>query len=163
MKLAILHFIICFVLNSWVTHTEPNYLDVPLVYHESEIVCRSDSSVKSVRNVGHPSDITISTVSLFGSTYLSGNMSQVSANVPSYSGTFSSFVTTPPGAVTFYTLPNYGGLSICLKPSNGYKTYWEWDISQVGLRPGQVKSIKFGCESSNVHYSSPMTVGKEGY
>ena len=83
-------------------------------------------------------------------------MTQYTSNVGNYGGTFSSFVVTPPGEATFYTLPNYGGLSICLKPSDGFSTHWTYDtITGLGLEPGQIKSMKFGCDSTNVHYSSP--------
>ena len=58
---------------------------------------------ESVRSVGHASDISISTISLFGSIDLVGNMTQYTSNVPNYAGTFSSFVVTPPGLATFYT------------------------------------------------------------
>ena len=84
-------------------------------------------------------------------------MTQYSSNVANYAGTFSSFVVTPPGLATFYTQPNYGGLSICLKPLSGYPSHWTWDITDLGIHAGDIRSMKLGCESTNVHYSSPMS------
>ena len=113
----------------------------------------------AVRNVGHASDISISTISLFGSEYFRGNdMTQYSTNVPNHSGAFSSFIVTPPGEATFYTAPNYGGLSICLKPSDDSAAHYTFALSELGVVPGQIKSMRFGCHSNNIFYSSTSTV-----
>ena len=158
MELYIINFIFCIVLNSWVTYILENYFGSSIVFYQNNFYCRSDSAVRSVRHVGHPSDISISTISLFGETRYNGNMTQHTSDVPNYAGTFSSFVVTPPGLATFYTQPNYSGLSICLKPYNGYITHYTRDIiTDLGLVAGQIKSMKFGCDSTNIHYSSPMS------
>ena len=126
-----------------------NYGYNPIVFPENDFSCRSSSDVVSVRSVGHPSDISIS---LFGSIGFKGSKIQFSSNVGNYGGNFSSFVITPPGVATFYTQPNYGGLSICLKPIPGYPTHVTWDITSLGLEAGQIKSMKFGCDSSNITF-----------
>ena len=129
-------------------------MDRVWIFSENKFTCGNGFDYgRSVRSVGHPSDISISTISLFGETYLKGNMSQYTSNVPNYAGTFSSIVVTPPGVATIYTQPNYGGLSICLQPKWSYPTHWTHDITSLGLEPGQIKSMKFGCDSTNVHYS----------
>ena len=144
-----------------------NYETYASIFYENNFTCKSgDAYDGSVTNVGHPTDISISTIALFESINLTGNMTQHTSNVESYAGNFSSFVVTPPGLATFYTRPNYGGLSICLKPSPGYAggTHWTWRINELGLVAGQIKSMKLGCDSTNIHYSShiPTQMKKDG-
>ena len=113
----------------------------------------------SLRNVGHEYDISTSTISLFGSTYLSGNMTQYSTDVPNFAGAFSSVAVTQPAEATFYTVPNYEGLSICLKArANSGEAYYTFDLNELGIVPGQIKSMRFGCHSNNIFYSSTVTV-----
>ena len=86
-------------------------------------------------------------------------MIQYTSDVPNYAGTFESFIITSPGYATFYSQPNYEGLSICLKPNDAaYPTHWTWDTSSMGWGPDDIKSMKFGCDSTNVHYSSPISL-----
>ena len=86
---------------------------------------------------------------------MSGDMAQFSTNVPNYSGKSTSFVITPPGVATIYTQINYEGKATCVKPENGTQTHWTYDITAaLGIGPSQIKSMKFGCDSSNIHYSS---------
>ena len=88
-------------------YTNPNYAGGPGLFTENNFYCRSGgSAIGSVRNVGHPTDISISTIALFESPVLSGNMSQYTSNVPNYDGTFCSFSLTPPGIATFDTQTN---------------------------------------------------------
>ena len=143
------------------THLRANYGGSPFVFHQNNFHCRSDFWVESVRSVGDPNDISISTISLFWFNSFTGNMSQYSSNVPNYAGTFSSFIITPPGEATFYTLTNYEGLSICTKPNNGSPTHWTEEITELGIEPGDIKSMKLGCDSTNIHYSSPVSTPDE--
>ena len=113
--------------------------------------------VGSVRNVAHAADLSISTISLFGGENFEANITQYSTNVPNYNGKFSSVVVTPPGTATFYTQPNYGGRSICLQSTGGYQSHWTKDLSNLGIEPGDIKSIKFGCDSTNIFQSYPLT------
>ena len=140
-------------------YSSPNYTvgEGYGIYPDNDFRCESRVAYDgSVRNVGHPSDISIPTISLFESTRLEGTMTQYTSNVGNYSGTFSSFVITPPGEATFYTKANYEGRSICRRASFPYPSHWTYDISDLLLLPGQIKSMKFGCDSTNIHYSSPI-------
>ena len=143
--------------NRWVTHTEANYGGLPRVFPQNTFYCRSDYDVVSVRNVGHPTDTSISTISLFEPMSMKGNTSQYTSNVPNFRGTFSSFVITPLGEATFYGAPYYEGLSICLKPRIGYITHFTIAVNELGFEPGDIKSMKFGCHSTNIAYSSPSS------
>ena len=136
---------------------QPNYGANPVLFPQNDFYCRGDSYVRSVRSVGHPTNISISTISLFEEERLVGNMTQFSTNVPNYNGTFSSFVVTPPGEATFYTATYYGGLSTCLKPYGEFKTSFSYDLNHLGVEPGVIKSIKLGCDSTNIRYSSPIS------
>ena len=145
------------VFNSWLVYDDSNYSGYANLFSESNISCLQLSREGSVRNVGHPTDVSISTLSLFGSTLLTSNMTQYTTNVPNYNGQFSSFLVTLPGEVTIYTAPNYQGLSLCLKPKTSDNFHWTLDIADLGIEPGDIKSIKLGCDSKNIRYSSPST------
>ena len=86
-------------------------------------------------------------------------MTQYRSNVENYAGNFSSVAIAPPGEATFYTQTHYRGFSLCLKPAGGggWPSHWTIDISDLGVEPGRIKSMKLGCDSPNVHYSSPMS------
>ena len=139
-------------------YNSANYGGGAYFFNENNFNCGSGSEAGSVRSVGHGTDTSISTIALFGETNLEGDMSQYSTDVPEYAGKFSSVVITPPGEATFYIQNNYGGLSICLRPQSGYESHWTWDLlNEHGIEPGEIKSMKFGCHSSNIHYSSPAS------
>ena len=129
------------------SYTSSDYDGNPNIFPENNFTCSSAYPDGSVRNLGHSSDTSISTISLLESIFLRGDMSQYTTNVPNYAGNFSSFVITPPGEATFYGAPNYEGLSICLKPLSGYPMHWTWRLSDLGIEPGEIRSMKFGCDS----------------
>ena len=162
-KIFILNFIIYSylvwfsILNSWLVYEGPNYTAGGNIYTRPTSYCRSTGLHGSVRNLGHPTDISISTISLLGSTVLCGNITQYTTDVPDYNGAFSSFVITSPGEATFYTQPNYGGFSICLKPNIREGVHWTLNINDLGIEPGDIRSMKFGCDSTNIVYSSTIT------
>ena len=148
--------------RSWVRYESPNYTNGIGNFPNNDFTCESRPAyIGSVRNAGHATDISISTISLFDGLDFNGNMTQYTSNVANYDGTFSSFIITPPGVATFYTETNFGGISICLQPIPGFPTHWRWDIHDLGIEPGDVKSMKLGCDSTNIHYSSPISSVKE--
>ena len=153
----------CICVCSWVGHRGPDYGVDGYVFPNNEFSCTIIGGYytsSSMRSVGHPSDISISTISLFQDVNLISNMTQFSTNVPNYNGNFSSFIVTPPGEATFYNAPNYKGLSICLKPIKEDGIHYTRVIYQLGIQPGDIKSMKFGCDSANIIYSSPMSASK---
>ena len=116
-----------------------------------------DSRIESLRSVGNDSDVSIPTIALFRDRGFSSVMKQISSDLPPARESCSSLIITPPGIATFYKESNYTGRSVCFKPANGSETHYTMDSDTLGndtwIR-SIIRSIRFGCHSSNVRYSS---------
>ena len=83
-----------------------------------------------MRSVGNDSDISISTIALFGGRGYTFRMRQFSSDVPSFGDFIGALIITPPGLATFYNETNYKGKSVCFKPAIGSETHYQ----TAGLR-----------------------------
>jgi hypothetical protein len=85
-----------------------------------------------------------SRMNLYSGVNLTASAETYYANTSSISGNFSSLVLVGNSSVQLYTEPSYAGSSYCIERASGKYTELR-NLAYMGIQPGDVRSIKFGC------------------
>jgi hypothetical protein len=115
-------------------------------------------NVTSLRYIGSSDALDTDAVNLYDGLAFQGNQTLLLVNAPEVHYEFKSLAISGSSPITFYTLPFYGGLSICVQLKHSDKNYTliENVEAQFGIGSNLVQSIQFGCNSENILDLKPI-------
>jgi len=108
--------------------------------------------ISSVRFVGSPVDYTADTFTLYEEDYFQGSEEYAYTDLPTLAlaGKHKSIIITGRSAWTVYDQAEFGGRSICLRPTSSpnAEPYLISDIDKISIPYGSIRSIKKGCATT---------------
>jgi hypothetical protein len=140
----------------WLVHWHSaNYATSPSIFYKNNPgECQSYTngfyrvgSARVVRDVEN-GKVPIS-LNVYSGVNWTNNGTTFEVDQPIVSSQFCSLILTGNKAVQLFLVENYSGFSYCFQADSAGAYSTLGNISTIGLRPGDVKSLKFGCTSAD--------------